>query len=482
MLMRPEEALEFNREFSLLAAGSSVESVYAAISELHVRRGSTREDKLFEILAVSADSSAAADHIGDRPPSIAINPEYGLFRHQRDASARVVASLAHAPRRVLLHMPTGAGKTRVAMNVIADHLRQHDPTVVIWLAYSEELCEQAVAEFTRAWSSLGNRTLRAHRFWGAFDLDLDELRDGLLVAGLSKTYNIARTSVHRIATLADKASMVIIDEAHSAIAETYRLTLDVLAQKRVDTRLLGLTATPGRTWADVDADEELSAFFARKKVTLRVARYANPVDYLVDEGYLSHTEFRPLLYEGGYTPSTQDLAAVAQSLDIPPRILAHIADNEQRNLVIMLELERLARSHSRILFFAATVGHARLMATVLRARGLNAEAVTAETPPHERDRIITEFRRDGDQTQILCNYGVLTTGFDAPATSATLIARPTKSLILYSQMVGRAIRGPRMGGTESCEVVTVVDRDLPGFGGVADSFTNWEDVWEEAEA
>ncbi|MCY3568274.1 MAG: restriction endonuclease, partial [Chloroflexi bacterium] len=68
---------------------------------------------------------------------------------------------------------------------------------------------------------------------------------------------------------------------------------------------------------------------------------------------------------------------------------------------------------------------------------------------------------------------------DAPAVSAALIARPTKSLVLYSQMVGRAIRGPRMGGTEACEVVTVVDRNLPGFGSVAESFLNWEDVWEE---
>ena len=49
-------------------------------------------------------------------------------------------------------------------------------------------------------------------------------------------------------------------------------------------------------------------------------------------------------------------------------------------------------------------------------------------------------------------------------------------------MVGRAIRGPEMGGTERCEVVTVVDRDLPGFGSVAESFMNWQDVWEEAKS
>lgn len=58
-----------------------------------------------------------------------------------------------------------------------------------------------------------------------------------------------------------------------------------------------------------------------------------------------------------------------------------------------------------------------------------------------------------------------------------MIARPTKSLVLYSQMVGRAIRGPAAGGNATAEIVTVVDTDLPGFGSVADAFVNWEDVW-----
>jgi len=80
---------------------------------------------------------------------------------------------------------------------------------------------------------------------------------------------------------------------------------------------------------------------------------------------------------------------------------------------------------------------------------------------------------------VICNYGVLTTGFDAPNTSATVIARPTKSLVLYSQMVGRATRGPKAGGNVTCEISTVVDIGLPGFGDLAEAFTNWEDVWNE---
>ena len=72
---------------------------------------------------------------------------------------------------------------------------------------------------------------------------------------------------------------------------------------------------------------------------------------------------------------------------------------------------------------------------------------------------------------------MLTTGFDAPRTSAALIARPTLSLVLYSQMVGRAMRGKAAGGNSVCEIVTVVDTSLKGFDSVTDAFSNWEDVW-----
>ena len=92
---------------------------------------------------------------------------------------------------------------------------------------------------------------------------------------------------------------------------------------------------------------------------------------------------------------------------------------------------------------------------------------------------IQRYRANTSKPMVICNYGVLTTGFDAPATSATLIARPTRSLVLYSQMVGRAIRGPRSGGNAQAEIVTVVDPQLPGFGEIAEAFANWEDIWNQ---
>ena len=121
--------------------------------------------------------------------------------------------------------------------------------------------------------------------------------------------------------------------------------------------------------------------------------------------------------------------------------------------------------------------HSRLLATVLRARGITADSVTGDTHSLDRERIITKFRGTDPGTLVLCNYGVLTAGFDAPKTSAAVIARPTKSLVLYSQMLGRALRGPLAGGNKEAEIVTVIDRNLPGFAAPSETFFNWEDVW-----
>ena len=102
--------------------------------------------------------------------------------------------------------------------------------------------------------------------------------------------------------------------------------------------------------------------------------------------------------------------------------------------------------------------------------------VTSDTPATERARIIPWYKEPDEEPRVLFNYGVLTTGFDAPKTSAALVARPTKSLVLYSQMIGRALRGVRAGGNSEAEIVTVVDVSLPGFSAMADAFFYWEDA------
>ncbi len=448
---------------------------YQSLKRASISKGSRREKALFGFFELVVPET----EVHEFAPAIENGAAgYPLFAHQRTAVSHVHNNLTTPPYRTILHMPTGAGKTRTSMNVIAEHLRKHEPTLVIWLAHTEELCEQAAAEFAKAWSYLGNRELTIYRFLGNREIQPDEISDGIIIAGLSKLYSAAKQQIRFISQLGSKTSLVIMDEAHSAVANTYQLVLEALVVQHPKTSLLGLTATPGRTWADIEIDEQLATFFARRKVTLNVEGYGNPVDYLVAEQYLAEVDYQSLFYEGGPELSPTDLDRIAEHLDIPTNILQRLAEDEQRNLAIITAVEQLAKNHRRILVFAATVEHANLLAAVLRARDLHAASITGKTPSSTRAKLIEEYKTPTDDVRIICNFGVLTTGFDAPQTSAALIARPTKSLVLYSQMVGRAIRGVRAGGNARAEIFTVVDYSLPGFGSVAEAFRNWEDIWE----
>lgn len=470
-LLRPEEAVQLAQVLGI----KNPQNPYDAIKQKRVQKGSALEIALFDYFEVFSPVKSTVSDTAFAPGGSA---GYALFSHQRDAARKVYNALKTPPRRVVLHMPTGAGKTRTAMSVICEHLRGREPGLVVWLAFSEELCEQAAEEFEKAWFSLGNRKVDVFRFWGNQSYGPSEGQDGIVIAGLSKLYNAARKNIRFISQLGNRCTLVVIDEAHSAIAETYSYLLDALVVQHPTTGLLGLTATPGRTWADIDADAKLADFFHRKKVTLQIPGYQNPVIYLTDEGYLAQVDFRPLMHDGGFELTDTDLKKIQDSLDIPDSILVRLAEDRLRNLNIVLEIERLAETHRRIIVFATTVEHSAILASVLRARGYKANSVTSKSSAYDRERSISDFKKDDDEVRILCNFGVLTTGFDAPQTSAALVARPTKSLVLYSQMIGRAIRGIKAGGNKTAEIVTVLDQGLPGFGSVADAFTNWEDVWE----
>lgn len=412
------------------------------------------------------------------PPTETITPNYGLFDHQRNAVCRLAPLLAEDERRAVLHLPTGVGKTRTAMHVVADALRAHEPSVVVWLASGKELLEQAVVAFKEAWMHLGTRQLQIGTMWGDRMPDLDRFSDGFLAVGLSKGWAvISRTDPDWAVRLSRRVRLVIFDEAHQSVARTYRRVTEELT---LDFRcaLLGLTATPGRTWADIDEDGELADFFAGNKVTLEVPG-KNPIEYLIEHGYLARPSFRTLLSRPGLVFSEKELSRIAGGLDIPEEIVAALSMSEQYVAAVLDAIdELLGVGHRRVLVFAATVDHARILSAILVARDVRSNVVTGLTPGRTREHAIRTFRSDDEVPMVLVNFGVLTTGFDAPKASAVVIARPTRSLVLFSQMVGRAIRGPKAGGTETCEVVTVVDPSLPGFGDVAAAFLNWEDVWQ----
>ena len=446
------------------------------IRDLDFRADTKRRNALLGFFGVDVQGTVAYAKLPGREP---IKPNFGLFAHQRSVVERVQKAIRGCHGRVVVHMPTGTGKTRTAMHIVCKAIAEKEPCSVVWLAASKELLEQASDAFQQAWSQLGNREISIVRYWGDYLPDFADGKDCFVVAGLQKLRAFKRRDPNGLLNLAKDARLVVIDEAHQAIAPTYRELINTLANTGLHNALIGLTATPGRTWADIEADEELSDFFDSTKVMLEIEGYNDPVSYLLEKGYLARPEFRRLYVETSAN-ARQSLRNAHNLAEYDSKILDILSQEVDRNLAIVDEIRSLIQDgHRRVLFFSASVRHAEVISAVLLALGIDSYVVTGKTDKTTRNRIIEDFRSHMRKPIVLCNFGVLTTGFDAPITSAAVIARPTKSLVLFSQMMGRATRGRMAGGNDNCVVSTIVDTDLPGFGDMAEAFTNWEDVWNE---
>lgn len=410
------------------------------------------------------------------PPTFA-EPSYGLFPHQVRAVRRL-RTVLNRSGLALLHMPTGAGKTRTAMNLVCEVLRETD-SAVLWIASTRELCEQAVFEFESAWGFLGNRRVPVHPMWGGREWTAEGIRDGLAVATPQTLHSrLKRDGGEFAVDLAQGLSLIVFDEAHQIVAPTYETSVMQLSAAGIggNTPIVGLSATPGRTFEGTEADLRLARFFEGNKVLLDTGPEgaSNPVRYLIDNQYLAEPDFR-LLTPTGLAPPGE---VVDASLFYPED------DEELRmdpvdyvRLVADAVHELAEEGHKRILVFAASVGLSEDIAAALSATGLISEGVHGETDAAMRAAAVERYRAQGSTPRALVNYGVLTTGFDAPRTSAAVIARPTKSLVMYSQMVGRAIRGKKQGGNERATVITVVDPAIPAFGSIAEAFVHWEEHW-----
>ena len=157
--------------------------------------------------------------------------------------------------------------------------------------------------------------------------------------------------------------------------------------------------------------------------------------------------------------SASEIRHISEQLDIPAKVLKRIGKNAARTDLVATHAAHLVREYNcSVIIFAPSKDNAVELASLLLYSGIDAASVTGESSPISRRDSIKSFK-DGDLS-VLVNFGVLTTGFDAPNIDAVIVARPTTSVVLYSQMIGRGLRGPSMGGTKTCKIIDVVDNIL----------------------
>lgn len=137
---------------------------------------------------------------------------------------------------------------------------------------------------------------------------------------------------------------------------------------------------------------------------------------------------------------------------------------------------QLHDAKNQVILFACSVAHAELLSDLCAARDIPARLITGKTAAVDRSRWIEDYK--SGTIRMLINYGVLTTGFDAPNTDTVFITRPTASVVLYSQMIGRAIRGPKNGGNERAKVIDVID-NLTGMPSENMAYNYFNNIWSK---
>jgi len=397
-------------------------------------------------------------------------PEY-VFKKLKNYQAfvyyKVYSYISNTPNsRCIIQMPTGSGKTRTSMEIVCETLNNTNQNV-LWLTNTEELCEQAFEAFIEVWRFLSKKKAQVINHVN-YKKDYDSSAQTLHIATL-QSFNV-KNKKEKIELLLNQNSglgLVVVDEAHISIAKTYIDTIKKLIIKGA--KLIGLTATPGRSLSKTSADsnikdksenEKLSDFYFNKKFEIDTGKLP-PIDYLRNEGILSNAKFVSI--EGSTVENIltkKEILKLNTDQKIPQKIKDILTNDHSRNSIIFDKLLSLLKENKKILFFATSLKHSKLMTTLINLKGIKAAHVDGNSGNY-RSEIIKSFK-DGE-TQLLCNYGVLSTGFDDPKIDVVFMARPTQSLVLYSQIIGRGLRGPVIGGTEKCEIFTVFDNilDLP---------------------
>jgi DNA repair protein RadD len=363
--------------------------------------------------------------------------------------------------RCILQMPTGSGKTRTAIEVVSEVINETGKNV-LWLANTQELCEQAYETFLDIWNFTRRTNCQAINHLYVKDFDHIDGFAEFHVSTLQMINNEGALNSFLVNKLdLRRLELVVVDEAHISIAPTYRKLIGKLIERGA--KLIGLTATPGRELKSDEINSQnriLSDFYFNKLFCLNVSN-GNTIDYLRNIGVLATTKFHSI--EGCTLEkllSHREIENCRNNFSFPKKLETILTNEPTRNAIIFDKIVELLNSGKKIIFFATSIEHSKHISTLLIMRGFKSAHIDGSTGKL-RKTIIRKFK--SNEIQILCNYGVLSTGFDEPKIDVVFMARPTTSIVLYSQIIGRGLRGPLIGGKEMCEIYSVVDNitDLP---------------------
>lgn len=404
-----------------------------------------------------------------------------LHDYQEHVTHNIAAMLRGVgPDRGMVSLPTGAGKTRVTVEALVNEINAGQVDTerpLIWIAQTDELCEQAAETWTYVWRAIGQSVaMRLGRLWGDNEVPDEPGVFQLIIATIDKLESITKRSGDEYDWLRDP-SIVVVDEAHTSIAPKYTQVLEWMGRggRSRDTArskpLIGLTATPFRG-TSTEETERLVRRYDGNRLDRGAFRNADdPYGELQDMGVLA--QVRHQVVDGTDVELTvEDVAEIDKFRRLPAAVNARLGADLERTERIVDSIAALPDDWT-ILAFAPSVENSRVLAALLAHRGVPAVSVSADTEPAARRHYVEEFK--AGRIRALTNYNVLTQGFDAPKVQAVFVARPTFSPNVYQQMIGRGLRGPLNGGSEEVLIVNVRD-NFEKYGDLL-AFNEFEYLW-----
>ncbi len=345
-----------------------------------------------------------------------------LRDYQRAAIDALYAWFRAGRGSPLVVAPTGSGKSVILAEFARSAVVAYPETRILIVTHVRELIAQNHAALIRLWPDAPAGIYSA-------GLGKRQLGRQVLVAGVQ--------SIARRARELGRVDLVIVDEAHLVPRSSdtqYGRLFEGLRRANPSLKVIGLTATPYRL--------DSGLLHGGANALFDGIAHDIPVGMLVERGHLA-----PLVSKR--PAAAFDTAGLHRRMGefVEREMMERISGDPTRAAVA--EIVELGRDRRSWIAFCISVEHARAVRDELREHGVIAETVTGETPGPERDRWLRAYR--AGQVRALTSVGVLTTGFDAPATDLIAMLRPTASTGLYIQMAGRGMR--TAPGKDDCLVL-----------------------------
>ena len=327
-----------------------------------------------------------------------------ILRPYQEIAVQDASDALDKHKNTIVVAPTGAGKTIMLSALIGKRYKKGKKILI--LQHRDELVGQNKNKFSRVNPKISTSIVDAS------EKNWDGSAVFSMVQTLSRPNNLANMS---------KIDMMVIDESHHAIAETYTRIINKVKEANESVEIVGFTATPNR------GDRKgLKGVFNNCSHQIEIAN-------LIREGFLVPP--KTFVIDVGVQQDLQNVRKTVSDFDMGQ--VEQIMNKRAINEKIVEEWQEKAGNRKTVIF-CSTVAHAHDVCDEFRKSQVRAEIVTGETPSEERKQILHDLEH-GD-VQVVVNVAVLTEGFDAPPISCIVLTRPCSYKSTMVQMIGRGLR------------------------------------------